>query len=700
MANRYWSSFSRPAKFAMMAAPLTFVSFCGNANEAPPSRAGITEIKITSTQPAFGGAHFGNVGAYEILRGKVYGTIDPQASANSGLSNLNHAPLNAQGLVSYSTDIVILRPVNAAAGNGRIFYEIVNRGTPQSFDILNRGSVTNPGNAFLMNQGYEIVLSGWQPEANPGTATVKANFPIAIDGALAITQSIVEVYVPDTPETSAGSTHAVNGTILSSNLTYPPSLPVITPVSSPTGAVLTVRKHYDDPRIPLSISAVAFTSPTRVAIDLREGISKGMDAGAIYELVYEAESPYVGGVGFASVRDLISYLRHDTVDRGGNANPARPGGKPVAAVYGWGRSQSGRFLKEFIYRGFNEDPHGRAVFDGAFALVSGSRMTDHNLPFAQTSRWVRQHEERDYPGADFPFTYQTLYDPITGKTDGILKNCSATQTCPKLFHIDSDYESWHGRISLVVTDTEGQGLRTPDGAQNTDSLGLPDNVRAYQLSGQAHAAGNGAPSANPVTNCKLVSNPLDDSAVDRALIVAMDEWVTKGLLPPSSEYPSLAARTLQTVEEEAAIWPSIPGFPFNRRIATAQVADYSTILPSYGATYPLYVPKTDPVTGNPDGGVIGPDLAAPLGTYMGRNFRAPGHAEDELCAGNSGFIPFATTKAAGLASGDSRPSLEELYPGGATQFYAQRRAKIMELIAKRLALPNELDSWTNEVKFP
>jgi hypothetical protein len=132
----------------------------------------------------------------------------------------------------------------------------------------------------------------------------------------------------------------------------------------------------------------------------------------------------------------------------------------------------------------------------------------------------------------------------------------------------------------------------------------------------------------------------------------------------------------------------------------AQAADYSAEPPTYGATYPVYVPKTDPITGNPYGGVLGPDLAAPLGTYMGRNFRALGHAEDELCAGNSGLVPFAVTKAQRLASGDSRPSLEELYPGGATQFYAQRRARIEALIAKRLALPGELDSWTHEVTFP
>jgi hypothetical protein len=712
MSNRCWSGFLRRAKTAIVAASIVLMAFEADANEAPTPRGGIAEIRITGTQPVFSGASFGAVGAYEILSGKAYGTLDPRAPANAGLTNLRYVPLNAEGLINYSMDIAILRPVNAGAGNGRIFFEIINRGGPQSFGILNKGSLTNPGNGFLMKQGYAIVLSGWQPEANPATAAYKAYFPIATKGTQPITETVMEVYVPDTPETGAGNTHMVTSNVLNSNLTYPPYPPAIAPVSSPAGATLTVRQHYDDARIPLSISAVTFTSPTRVAIDLTEGKSKGMDAGAIYELVYQAENPYVGGVGFASVRDLISYLRNQTVDSAGNDNPARPNGMPIAAAYGWGRSQSGRFLKQFIYAGFNEDLSGRMVFDGGFALVSGARMTDHNVPFAQTSRWIRQHEERDYAGTEFPFTYQTVYDPRTGKTDGILNRCSATRTCPKIFHIDSDYESWHGHISLVVTDPEGHELRKPEGfasgserrldsaVHDNNGVALPDNVRAYQLSGQAHGAGNGTPSATPVTNCKLASNPLDDSAVDRALVVAMDEWVTGGATPPASEYPNLAAKTLQTLEEQAAMWPTIPGFPFNRRIAMAQVANYGTVPPSYGATYPIYVPKTDPVIGNPRGGVIGPDLAAPLGTYMGRNFRAPGHAEDELCAGNSGFIPFAATKAARLASGDSRPSLEELYPGGATQFYAQRRAQIEALIAKRLALPSELDSWTNEVRFP
>src|SRR5882757_10894045 len=170
MSNRNRAAHFHHAKIAIMASSLVLMTFEGNASQVNASKGGITEIRITSIQPAFGGASFGSVGAYEILTGRAFGTIDPQAPANAGLTNLNLAPRNPDGLIGYSMDIAILRPVNAAAGNGRIFYEIVNRGAPQSFNILNKGSLSTPGNGFLMRQGYEIVLSGWQPEANPATA--------------------------------------------------------------------------------------------------------------------------------------------------------------------------------------------------------------------------------------------------------------------------------------------------------------------------------------------------------------------------------------------------------------------------------------------------------------------------------------------------------------------------------------------------
>jgi len=678
----------------------------GDEDSGRRPRGGITSIVITSTTAAFGGATFGTVGAYQLLSGTAYGKIDPKAAANAGLAYLKYAPLDAEGLIDYSMDFDMLRPVDPTKGNGQIFYDVINRGgNPSSFSNLNQGSLTSPGNGFLMNQGYEIVWSAWQPDVDLNTTTYKAYFPIATLPGGPIVKPSMQLFIPDTAET--GSLQTVVGNILTGDMTYPP-VSLNTQVANVT---LTVREQYTDSRTPLSASAVTFlgNSPAgepQVRIDMTQAVGLGFDKGALYELIYDAINPWVGGVGFVSIRDLISYLRYETHDSAGNPNPARPNGMPIRAAVAFGVSQDGRLLKDFTWQGFNADLHRRRVFDGVIALVSGARKTDFNLPphaypFAQTSRWIRQHEDHDYPGAEFPFTYQTLYDPLKGQTDGILAKCTASRTCPKIFQVDSDFESWNGHISLVVTDTTGHPLR---GSKDDDKhygkqhgVVLPENVRAFQITGQQHTAGNGTPATLSI--CKLLSNPVDGKPVYRALVVDMDQWVTMGIEPPASEDPNLDAGTLQTLDQAAATWPAIPGFPFNPRIWVARVGNYSVEPPTYGASYPIYVPKTN-AYGNPEGGVIPPDLTAPLGTYLGRNFRKPGDAEDELCAGNGGFIPFAATKAARLASGDSRPSLEELYPGGAAQFYAQRQAQVEALISKRLVLPSELQSYTNEVTFP
>jgi len=652
----------------------------GDSSPAGP-KVGITKIVISSTQPMYAGQAFGSVGPYEMLSGTAFGTLDPKDVHNKGMVFIDKAPLNSNGLVEYSTDFLLLRPVDATKGSGKLFYNVVNRGSDQSLSALDKGSLTNAGNGFLMSQGYEMVWAGWQPEANPASATYKAHFPIATNGSQPIVAKVLEVYIPDTPESASFLTINPDNTFTSS-LTYPPlSKDIATSQVS-----LTVREHYDDPRVALPSSLVTFLDDANVQIDMRPALAMGFDQGAIYELVYQAKNPYVGGVGFAMVRDLVSYLRNDTQDSAGNTNPARPGGMAIKAALGWGNSQSGRFLKDMVYQGFNEDTGGRKVFDGIIGQVTGSRMTDHNTAFAQSSRWLRQHEERNYPGADFPFTYQTVLDPLTGKSDGILATCSKNSTCPKIFQIDSDFESWNGRISLMVTDPTGNPLTN-----------LPANVRLYQNTGGPHGASNGVPGTLAI--CKFQSDPIDYSAINRALVVDMDQWVVSNTEPPPSMYPNLGAGTLQTVAQERASFPKIPSFPFSSLIVPAQVGDYSVTPPNFGSSYPVFVPKTD-ANGNPIGGVINPDIAAPLGTYMGRNFRKAGHAEDEMCAGNAGFIPFAKTLAERTASGDTRQSLAELYPNGQADFVARRRAQVQALIAQRLVLPGELDSLTNQVAFP
>lgn len=676
---------TRPRMWLVVAlATLLACAFTPSAAHASAARhAGITRLAVSSVTPAFGGARFGGVGAYELVKGVAYGRLDPDDPANAGLGYLRNAPRDADGLVRYSTDFAIMRPADPAKGNGKIFYEVVNRGAPLSFGLLNGGSLTDPGNGFLMRQGYEIVWSAWQPDADPHTAAYQTHFPVAERaGGKPIVKPALNVFIPDTPE--SGGRQTVADGKLTADITYPP-------VSRDVRAAhvtLTVRENYDDPRTPLPASDVAFLSGNRVRVDLNRAMARGFDAGAIYELVYDAKDPWVTGMGFASVRDLVTRLR--TLPYGGTGDPDDPvrTGRSPSAVFGWGYSQSGRFLKDFLWQGFNRSTGGRRVFDGITPMVSGAKKTDHNLPqdrypFPQTSRWVRQHEERNYPGAGFPFTYRTLHDPVTGRTDGLLKECQATATCPKILHVDSDFESWNGNASLVTTDTSGRPVT------------LPPDVRAYQISGQSHGPGDGT--SQPLDDCRLGSDPVDGRPVYRALVVAMDQWVTRHVRPPDSEYPTIPSGTLQSMSRAAETWPHIPGVPFNPRVLIAQAGDFSVQPPVLGPSYPVMVPATDRY-GNPRGGVITPDLAAPLGTYTGRNVRSPGHAKDELCGGTGGFIPFAATPSD--RNGDARPSLSELYPGGSAQFRAQRLRAAQALAARRLLLPSEVTSYADEVSYP
>jgi hypothetical protein len=643
-------------------------------------RGGIDRIVFGPPTVAFSGQSFGDVGVYELLTGTAYGTIDPESPLNHHLVLLKKAPRNADGLVPYSMDVGLLRPQDPSKRD-KIVYEVVNRGgAPGIFGRLNGVALPAAGNGFLMIHGYEVVWSGWQPELDP-LKTTKAYFPVALNRSEPILEKVMEVYIPDTPMTGQRTgAHFVSGNTLNSAMIYAPSS--LDPALAEAG--LTVREHFADARVPLAQSSVKFIDDHTVQIDMTAAMAMGFDLGAIYELVYVAKNPYVGGVGFAATRDLISFLRYGTMDNAGNPNPAGP---HVKAAYAQGNSQSGRFQRDFVYQGFNEDLCARMVFDGIFPTVPGSRRTDHNTVFSQSSRWVRQHEEQNYASNDFPFAYSTSTDVFTDKTDGVLRKCLKSSTCPMILHLDTDFEAWHGGCSLNTTDTFGHPLR------------IPPNVRLYQISGSQHGTGNGTPTALPI--CKWQSNPIDYGRMYRALTVAMEEWVTQGKEPPASAYPSLANGTLQTLEQMAAAYPTIPGQPFSQLVTPATLWDFQVVPPEALATYPILVPKID-AYGNPYGGVIMPDLAAPLGTYSGRNYRTVGHGTPDLCgAVNTGsFIPFAKTRAERLASGDSRPSLEELYPGGETDFRAKRRAQVQKLIDGRYILPEELESFTAEVAFP
>ena len=105
------------------------------------AQARITKITITRVEsPTFEGQSFGSVGPYEKLVGRVGGEIDPGDPQNSVITDVGLAPRNAGGKVEYETDIMILRPIDRAKGNHKIWYELTNRGSVVAFSQLNDAS--------------------------------------------------------------------------------------------------------------------------------------------------------------------------------------------------------------------------------------------------------------------------------------------------------------------------------------------------------------------------------------------------------------------------------------------------------------------------------------------------------------------------------------------------------------------------------
>src|SRR3984893_14009277 len=92
------------------------------------AQARVTRIEITKQEPFAAGQAFGNGGAYEKVVGRFHGELDPKSPLNAVIVDLDKAPRNARGMVEYSADFYILKPVDVTKGNGALFYELANRG--------------------------------------------------------------------------------------------------------------------------------------------------------------------------------------------------------------------------------------------------------------------------------------------------------------------------------------------------------------------------------------------------------------------------------------------------------------------------------------------------------------------------------------------------------------------------------------------
>lgn len=575
----------------------------------------VTAFEIKASAPAFDGKVFGKAGAYERIDAIATFAVDPMSPRVANIADVDKAPVNASGEVVFSTEVSILRPASAEQRSPLLFYEVPNRGRNLSFTLLNRSESTgvpsaasDAGDGFLMNRGDTIVWSGWQT----GLAEEFLNLDLPVLSG--VTGQSREQFVFDKPSS-----------ISTAQLSYPAA------ELDPSKAKLTVRaKEGDEPRQMEGLS-FKYLSPTEIEITR----PAEMNAGAIYEFIYPAKDAVPAGLAFVGTSDLISFLR------GSDGHEAENPLVGVEYTVAMGISQSGRFLRDLIYQGFNADEKGNRVFDGAIPHIAGSRKTFTNFRFAQPGRYSRQHEDHDYPGDQFPFTYAETNDPVNGESGSILSACSTTNTCPKIMHTDTSTEFWQARASLVTTAPDGKPIE------------MPDNVRLYFIAGAPHFNSWGAKSGEDAV-CAYPTNPLSAAPVMRALYVAMANWVSENKAPPASRYPSLADGTL--VRPEELQLPKIDGGVARPIFNELRVMDYSSQPPSRGKAYPVYLPAVD-ADGHPLGGIRMAYVEAPLGTYAGWNLRRKGFAEGELCSLTGTFIPFPRQP----SEGDSRKALSERY---------------------------------------
>ena len=617
----------------------------------------VVRFDIVERVPAFAGRSFGDVGTYERITARAMIALDPADDRNAIITDLALAPRTADGKVEATADVVILRPADPAHGNGTLLLDVPNRGrklAPQLFDDSAQPGANqaqapdDAGIGFLHRNGYTMVWVGWQADipSKPGQMALSA--PIIKD----VTGPAREEYVFD-------------------NTTNPVRATLTWPAAEPANLAVTVRAAWADARQTPSGLTARLVDPTTVEIARPDGF----DAGALYEITYTARDPMPLGMGYAAVRDVISFLRRDT----SAANPLLNGLHPsVNRAIGFGVSQSGRFLRDFLYLGFNEDTRGRLVFDGLMPHVGGTRRMATNVRFGQPGRNPRHPQDPGWQADLFPFTYATLTDPISGRTDGLLRRCSLTATCPKVMQTDSEHEWWASHASLLVTDLEG------------NHLDLPDNVRAYMIAGAPHFAEANDTMHAGVPAMALPQNPMHAGAPMRALLTDLDSWIRDGVRPPASRVPMRAHGTL--VPAEGAVRTDIPGLPYAARYTQAAASDQSVLPPKKIGQYPVFVPKAD-ADGMAIAGVHMLALAVPRATYTAWNPRARGFGPTALYPLQGAVMPFAPTEAARKEANDPRPSVAERYADDDAYVAAVRREAARQ-VAERLLLAEDAERST------
>lgn len=630
---------------------------------AAPADARVLRVAVDSQAVVLDGRAFGEHGAYEMLWGRITFGFDPANPMNDRIVDLALAPRNADGLVEATANFAVLQPVDPERRRGMAVVEVSNRGGKFSPSYFNRASTSSLdpddpaawGDALLMRQGFTVIWVGWQWDVpRDGTNRLRLNVPHAQhpDGS-SISGLVRSDWVVDTATDVLHVAHRNHVAYPAADFDHPDN-------------VLTVRTGRDTRRQVIPRDQWQFARVTddgQVVPDsthiLLEG---GFAAGRIYELVYRAEDPAVVGLGLAAIRDVMSYAKYDADAR-----------FPVDHGIAVGVSQTGRFLRHFLYQGFNTDEASRQAYDGIYAITAGAGRGSFNHRFAQPSRDAHRYSAFFYPTDLFPFTSRVQRDPRTWRSDGLLAHPHDSTHAPKTFYVNTGYEYWGRAAALIHT--------TPDG---TADVAPRPHERIYHLASTQHFPWPFPPQADMQLGSQpdvYRGNPLDQSVNYRALLVRLAEWV-EGDPPPPNRYPRIAEGELVPID--ALDVPAIPGVDWPDVIHTAYRADYGPRWRTNGivdrqppvldGTFGLRAPQVDRL-GNEVGGVQNVGLRVPLATYAPWTLRTGAPAnQDEIDDFWGTYIPLPTTRAEQQSTGDPRPAIAALYDGRADYLQRVRQA--------------------------
>src|SRR5262245_28094837 len=632
----------------------------------------VTKLLITSRRPFAEEKAFGQVGPYEQLDGTAYFAVDPTHPANQLITDLKLAPRDVSGRVHFSADRRILRPVESQRGNHRLLFDILNRGRALGLRNLNSAQDVapteplDPGNGFLMRQGYTVAWCGWQHDVPDVPGLMRLRAPEAVTPEGPISGKVMVTFQPTTSACVQFLADRLHRPYPTSHL-------------EERDAMLTEQDHEDAPErlIPRQQWSFARLENGCVVPDAAHAyMASGFVPGKVYQVIYTTTGAPIVGCGLLATRDMGAFLKY------GTAREGNPCAGDLQYAYSFGVSQSGRFLRHFLYLGLNQDEHDRTVFDGLIPHVAGGKHGEFNHRFAQPSSQASRSPNNQFPYSDVEQT-----DPETGRTGGLLSRLAARGKVPKVMHTYTSSEYCGGHGALVHIDVTG-----------SRDLEVPDTVRIYHFGGAQHPVGTfplrdtdprqGVRGQQPF-------NWTDYRPLLRAALVNLDRWVTRGEPAPPSRYPRLNTGTAVPAERLADTFRALPGVGFPEPLRRFARLDFgpqegiATQVPAVvGAPYPCLVPAVDQ-DGNEVCGIRMPYQTVPLATYTGWNLRHPaigGSGQILASGGASGgtligaTIPFPTTQEARQAAGDPRRAIAERY--ASRDDYLERVRQATQLLVR------------------